>query len=270
MLEILAYILAFFAGFIMGLIGGGGSILTLPILVYLLGLNPIMATSYSLFIVGSTAFFGTLRRLKKQLIDFKVGILFAVPSVLTIIVVRRIVIPNLPDIFFQINDFSFTKELFIMLLFSIIMFLAGWSMIRSKPKLEESEALTLSISHFFAITTQAIGIGVLAGLVGAGGGFLIVPALVLLLKLPIKKAISTSLFIIAIQSIIGFFIGDFFKIEVDWTFLGIFTTASIVGVFTGISLSKKTSSKKLKNYFGYFTIVMALVILIEELFIQKL
>ena len=263
--ELVGYFGALIVGLVLGLIGGGGSILTVPILVYLLGLNPIVATAYSLFVVGSTATVGTLRNIKKKQIDFRTAIVFAIPSIITVYMVRSFVIPNLPEVFFSIGNFELTNSAFIMLFFAIIMFLAGWSMIASKPKNEDGKLKTLDKSHYFAIITQAIGIGVLAGLVGAGGGFLIVPALVLLVKLPIKRAISTSLFIIAIQSLIGF-LGDLKVLDIDWPFLLVFTGVSIIGVFIGLAIAKQLSAKRLKKGFGYFTIIMAIVILFKELF----
>ena len=250
----------------MGLIGGGGSILTLPILVYLLGLSPVLATSYSLFVVGSTALVGTLTTLKKYLINYTTGILFVIPSLISVVLVRRFVVPYLPDLLFSIYNYRFTKDVFIMLLFSIILALAGISMMKSKVKPNISDQVTYTVSRYFSVFSQAIGIGVLAGLVGAGGGFLIVPALTLSVKLPIKNAISTSLFIIAIQSIFGFFIGDFHIVEIDWKFLGLFTSISLLGLLFGIKLSQKTSSTRLKYYFGFFTLGMAIVIFIEEIF----
>jgi hypothetical protein len=263
--EILGYCGALIVGLVLGLIGGGGSILTVPILVYLLGFNPIVATAYSLFVVGSTALVGTLKNIKQNRIDFKIAIIFAVPSIITVFMVRSLVIPNLPEVIVSIGNFNLTNSLFIMLLFAIIMLLAGWSMIKSKAIYSENEIKEFNIMHFFAIGTQAIGIGVLVGLVGAGGGFLIVPALVLLVKLPIKKAISTSLFIIAIQSLIGF-LGDLKTLNIDWQFLLTFTLISIVGIFIGFILSKKISALELKKGFGYFTLVMGFYIIFKELY----
>jgi len=265
LIEILGYVGALIVGLVLGLIGGGGSILTVPILVYLLGFSPIVATGYSLFVVGSTALIGTFRNIKKNTIDFKTAIIFAIPSIITIFMVRSLVIPNLPKVLFSIGNFSFTNSLFIMLLFAIIMLLAGWSMIKSKTINNDKVIKKFDNTHYFAIGTQAIGIGALAGLVGAGGGFLIVPALVLLVKLPIKKAISTSLFIIAIQSLIGF-LGDLKTLPIDWKFLITFTTISIIGIFIGLTLAKKISAKGLKRGFGYFTIFMAIYIIFKELF----
>ncbi|GAA4245820.1 MULTISPECIES: sulfite exporter TauE/SafE family protein [Winogradskyella] len=265
LIEILGYIGALIVGLVLGLIGGGGSILTVPILVYFLGFSPIVATGYSLFVVGSTALVGTIRNIKKNTIDFKTAIVFAIPSIITVFMVRSLVIPNLPEVIFSIGNFKLTNSLFIMLLFAIIMLLAGWSMIKSKTINSDNVIKTFDNTHYFAIGTQAIGIGALAGLVGAGGGFLIVPALVLLVKLPIKKAISTSLFIIAIQSLIGF-LGDLKTLQIDWQFLITFTGISIAGIFIGLALSKKISAKGLKRGFGYFTIFMAIYIIFKELF----
>ena len=263
--EILGYIGALIVGLVLGLIGGGGSILTVPILVYFLGFSPVVATAYSLFVVGSTALVGTLRNLKQNQIDFKTALVFATPSIITVYMVRRLVIPNMPEVIFTIGDFKLTNSLFIMLLFAFIMLLAGWSMIKSKDIQNDTVIKKFDNNHYFAIGTQAIGIGVLVGLVGAGGGFLIVPALVLLVKLPIKKAISTSLFIIAIQSLIGF-LGDIKTLSIDWPFLIAFTVISIFGIFVGLALSKKISAKGLKKAFGYFTIIMSIYILYKELF----
>ena len=263
--EIIGYIGALIVGLVLGLIGGGGSILTVPILVYFLGFSPIIATSYSLFVVGSTALVGTVRNIKEKTIDFKTAIIFAIPSIITVFMVRSIVIPNLPEVIFSIGNFSLTNSLFIMLLFALIMLLAGWSMIKSKKIANDTEIRDYDNNHYFAIGTQAIGIGALAGLVGAGGGFLIVPALVLLVKLPIKKAISTSLFIISIQSLIGF-LGDLKTLTIDWRFLITFTIFSIIGIFIGLAFSKKISAKGLKKGFGYFTLVMAVYIVYKELF----
>lgn len=265
LVEIIGYIGALIVGLVLGLIGGGGSILTVPILVYFLGFSPIVATSYSLFVVGSTALIGTFRNIRKKTIDFKTAIIFAIPSILTVFMMRSLVIPNLPDILFSVGSFQLTNSLFIMLVFALIMLLAGWSMIKSKDISADSEIKEYDNSHYLAIGTQAIGIGALAGLVGAGGGFLIVPALVLLVKLPIKKAISTSLFIIAIQSLIGF-LGDLNTIAIDWNFLIKFTIISIIGIFIGLALSKKISAKGLKRGFGYFTLIMAIYITFKELF----
>jgi uncharacterized membrane protein YfcA len=219
---IISLILAVFIGMTLSIIGGGGSILTVPIFVYILGLPATEATAYSLFVVGATAALSAIGYQREGLIAWKDGILFAIPSLFAVFLVRSYILPGIPDSMGAAIGLSFSKDLFIMVLFAIIMGLASYSMIRSKvitePKKEYSPALK---SAFIMI--EGFGVGGLTGIVGAGGGFLIIPALVLLLKMPIKKAIGTSLMIIAVKSLIGF-TGDLIALpEIDWAFILLFT-----------------------------------------------
>jgi hypothetical protein len=148
-----------------------------------------------------------------------------------------------------------------MLFFAILMLLASFSMIRSKSKglTQYSEVRY----NYPLILVEGLIIGFLTGLVGAGGGFLIIPALVLLAKLPMKKAVATSLLIIAVKSLIGF-MGDLENIEIDWAFLLSFTSLSVMGIFVGTWLSKFIDGKKLKKGFGWFVLVMGVYIIIRE------
>jgi uncharacterized membrane protein YfcA len=263
LIELLGYLGALIVGLVLGLIGGGGSILTVPILVYLIGLNPIIATAYSLFVVGVTSIIGAFQNYKKGLIDFKTAIIFSIPAFSAVYVTRRFLVPMIPEVVFTIGDFDITKDIFIMVFFAIIMILASFSMIRSKKnKTEENEQEPTY--NYPMIAVEGIVVGVLTGIVGAGGGFLIIPALVLLAKLPMKKAVGTSLLIIAIKSLIGF-LGDLSHMEIDWPFLITFTIISIIGIVLGVWTSKFISGKKLKKGFGYFTLVMAVYILYKEL-----
>jgi uncharacterized membrane protein YfcA len=263
LIELLGYLGALIVGLVLGLIGGGGSILTVPILVYLIGLNPIIATAYSLFVVGVTSIIGAFQNYKKGLIDFKTAIIFSIPAFSAVYVTRRFLVPMIPEVVFTIEDFDITKDIFIMVFFAIIMILASFSMIRSKKnKTEENEQEPTY--NYPMIAVEGIVVGVLTGIVGAGGGFLIIPALVLLAKLPMKKAVGTSLLIIAIKSLIGF-LGDLSHMEIDWPFLITFTIISIIGIVLGVWTSKFISGKKLKKGFGYFTLVMAVYILYKEL-----
>jgi uncharacterized membrane protein YfcA len=187
LIELLGYLGALIVGLVLGLIGGGGSILTVPILVYLIGLNPIIATAYSLFVVGVTSIIGAFQNYKKGLIDFKTAIIFSIPAFSAVYVTRRFLVPMIPEVVFTIGDFDITKDIFIMVFFAIIMILASFSMIRSKKnKTEENEQEPTY--NYPMIAVEGIVVGVLTGIVGAGGGFLIIPALVLLAKLPMKKA----------------------------------------------------------------------------------
>lgn len=259
---ILGYIGALIVGIVLGLIGAGGSILTVPIFVYIVGLNPIVATAYSLFVVGVTSLIGAIHNLKNKLVDVKTAIIFAIPAFVAVYLTRLYLVPALPDIFFSIGKLVVTKDLFIMVFFALIMLLASFSMIRSK-KSGDSHVEKIKY-NFPMIAIEGVVIGILTGIVGAGGGFLIIPALVLLAKLPMKKAIGTSLLIIAVKSLIGF-LGDIQNINIDWSFILIFTGVSIIGIFIGMYLSKYFSNKKLKKGFGWFVLVMAIYIIYKEL-----
>jgi uncharacterized protein len=258
-MEIFGYIGALFIGLILGITGGGGSILTVPLLVYVLAYSPITATAYSLFIVGTTSAFGATQNYFKGLVDLKKGFLFAVPSFIAVYLTRRYIVPAIPDVILETSFFSLTKEMFLMVLFAIIMLFAAVSMLKRKSiktddTKEESKLLFL---------VQTFSVGILIGLVGAGGGFLIIPSLVFFAKLPIRKAVATSLFIIALNSLIGF-IGDIQTLEIEWFFLLTFTSLSVIGIFIGIYLNKFLNETQLKKGFGYFVLVMALFILSKE------
>ncbi|MBT8323975.1 MAG: sulfite exporter TauE/SafE family protein, partial [Winogradskyella sp.] len=228
--QILGYLGALLIGLVLGLIGGGGSILTVPILVYLLYINPVTATAYSLFVVGVTSLVGALKNIQKGLVDFRTAIVFAIPAFVAVYITRKYIVPAIPDQLISINDFDVTKNIAIMLFFAVIMLLASFSMIRNgqlDDKVTEKVAFNYPL-----IVLEGVLVGVITGIVGAGGGFLIIPALVLLAKLPMKKAVATSLLIIAIKSLIGF-IGDVENLDIDWEFLLLFSAFSVVGIFIG-------------------------------------
>ena len=260
--KILGYIGALIIGLVLGLIGGGGSILTVPILVYALSLNPVMGTAYSLFVVGITSLVGAIKNLMKGMVDIKTAIIFAIPAFIAVYLTRAFLIPARPEELFQIGNFMVTKNLAIMLFFAIIMLLASVSMIRNKRK--ETDEETKITYNYPLIIVEGLVVGAITGIVGAGGGFLIIPALVLLAKLPMKKAVATSLLIIAIKSLIGF-LGDVQNLDIDWPFLLIFTGISIIGIFIGIWLNKFIDGKKLKKGFGWFVLVMGIYIIYKEI-----
>lgn len=261
--QILGYIGALLIGVVLGLIGGGGSILTVPVLVYLLAIEPVVATAYSLFIVGSTSLVGAIKNIRKKLVDFRTAIVFAVPAFIAVYSTRKFLVPAIPEEIFTMGTFTLTKDVAIMIFFAIIMLLASVSMIRGRKDKGSGEAEEVSYNYPLIILEGAV-VGVLTGIVGAGGGFLIIPALVLLAKLPMKKAVATSLLIIAIKSLIGF-IGDVENLEIQWDFLLTFTAISIVGIFIGIWLNKFIPGEKLKKGFGWFVLIMGIYIIIKEL-----
>lgn len=266
-MEILGYGLAVIVGISLGLIGSGGSILTVPILVYVMGVNPVLATAYSLFIVGSTALVGGVQSAIQKRVDFKTVLIFGILSIAAVYATRMWLIPFIPKELFSIGSFVVTKPIALMLLFAVVMILASVSMIRPGKKADPDENAPMSCNYPM-ILLEGVVVGILTGLVGAGGGFLIIPALVLLARMPMKLAVGTSLFIIAAKSLIGF-IGDLQGNEViDWTLLGIFTAFAVAGIFIGILLSKKIPGQKLKKGFGWFVLVMGIYIIIKELFFK--
>lgn len=260
-LEVLGYFGALLIGIILGITGGGGSILTVPTLVYILNYNPIIATAYSLFIVGTTSGIGTIQNFKKGLVVPKKAFQFAVPSLIGVYLTRKFIVPKIPDVVFYFGSLKLSKDTFLMILFAVVMLFAAYSMLKNNKKNELIERTTKSIT---VVIIQLFFVGVLIGLIGAGGGFLIIPALLNFAQLPMKKAIGTSLLIIAINSLIGF-IGDVQNTIIDWTFLLIFTTISVAGIFIGLYIQKFINEKMLKKLFGVFVLIMAIFILYKEL-----
>lgn len=263
-MEILGYALSIVMGFTLGLLGGGGSILTVPILVYVLGIDPVLGTAYSLFVVGATAVIGGWRKHINGLVDWKTAFVFAGPALAAVFLTRYFLIPAIPVNLFNIGDWLLTRDIAIMIFFGIIMLVASYSMIRNDPDSKSKEKKPF---NFPLILLEGLVVGVVTGLVGAGGGFLIVPALVLLVGLPIKQAVGTSLVIIAIKSLIGF-LGDVGAgQDIDWLFLLIFTGFSIVGMFLGIYATRFITPGKLKKGFGWFILIMGVfIILLETVF----
>lgn len=260
--QIIGYILAILVGVSLGLIGSGGSILTVPILVYIMAVNPVIATAYSLFIVGSTALVGGIQNALLKKVDFKTVLIFGIPSIAAVYLTRAILVPMIPDTLAEIGGFTITKSIALMLLFAIVMIMASLSMIKpSKSVADENQPMQY---NYPMILLEGTLVGVLTGLVGAGGGFLIIPALVLLAKMPMKLAVGTSLFIIAAKSLIGF-IGDVQSTpNLDWSLLLTFTGFSVIGIFIGITLAKKINGAKLKTAFGWFVLIMGIYIIVKE------
>lgn len=258
-MELLGYIGALFIGLILGLTGGGGSILTVPILVYLMGLTPVTAAAYSLFIVGTTSTFGAIQNYRNQLVDIKNGFLFAIPSFIAVYLTRKYIVPEIPEIILN-APVLITKSTFLMLFFALIMVFGALSVLKKK----KSNATISAKKNLITIGFQTFLIGIIIGLVGAGGGFLIIPTLILFANLPMKKAVGTSLFIIAMNSLVGF-MGDVQNLEINWGFLLLFSSISIIGIFVGMYLTKYTNENQLKKIFAYFVLVMAAVILLKEM-----
>ncbi len=267
-MEFAGFLASLGVGVALGLIGSGGSILTVPILVYLFNIDVVLATSYSLFIVGTTSVIGAISYSLKGLINVRTAVLFGIPSIIAVFLTRLYLVPAIPSELFTIGSLLVTKSLLVLVLFAILMIAASLSMIRSKREdsVSTSESLPVHTHHHYAlILAEGAVVGVLTGLVGAGGGFLIIPALVLLGRLPMKEAIGTSLAIIAAKSLIGF-LGESSGIPIDWQFLLTVTSLSSAGIFIGFLLARKISGEKLKPVFGWFVLILGIYILIKEIF----
>jgi len=271
-MEILGYLASAIIGISLGLIGGGGSILTVPVLVYLLHVDTVLATAYSLFIVGTTSLVGVIPKYRQGLVSIRTAAIFGIPSIASVYATRKFLVPAIPDSLFQIGGLEITKAIFIMVLFAVLMVVASITMIREKRKKDENgnnipvnDTVATLQFNYPVIIIEGIVVGVLTGMVGAGGGFLIIPALVLLTKLPMKTAVGTSLLIIAAKSLIGF-TGDLGHYAIDWKMLLIVTAIAVIGIFIGSSLSKKIDGTKLKKSFGWFVLVMGFYILVKEIF----
>ncbi|MDO4224427.1 MAG: sulfite exporter TauE/SafE family protein [Bergeyella zoohelcum] len=259
-MEILGYICALFIGLVLGVIGGGGSILSVPVFVYLFGEDTSTATALSLFVVGITSSIGSIGLIQRKLVDFRMAILFGIPSVLGIIFSRRLILPNLPEYIINRWGIQLTKDMFILILFAILMLISSYKMIK---KIHRIKIIDNEEPNYTLLISQGLLVGIVTGFIGAGGGFLIVPALVMLLRMSMKKAVATSLFIIAINSLIGFF-SSIEHTEINWIFLLSFTAISVIGILIGGSISKSIEGHRLKPIFGWFVLVMAVWIIINE------
>ncbi|KQT20948.1 permease [Chryseobacterium sp. Leaf405] len=264
-MEVFGYIASVFIGISLGLIGGGGSILTVPVLVYLFGVDAFLATEYSLFIVGISSLFGSVSYFKKSLVDFKIALIFGVPSIISIFLTRNFLLPLIPNEIFKIGNFLMTKDIFLLLIFAGLMIIASYKMIQKRAEVA-IEAFPSKKSNPILAVGEGSVVGILTGLVGAGGGFMIIPALVNLLKIPMKVAIGTSLVIISFNSLIGFFT-SMNNVRIEWSLLATISAIAIVGILIGSQLSKKIDGKQLKPAFGWFILMMGIYIIVKELFL---
>lgn len=261
---ILGYLGALFVGITLGLIGSGGSILSLPIFVYLFGLNPVIASAYSLFTVGLTSLVGSIKNIKLKLIDINTVVYFSFSAAISVYVTRKYLIDLIPDEIVTIGSLLITKEKFLMLFFSILIYFAGIAMIKKRMNKSKSQRRKSKYDKGLILLEGTL-VGFVTGLVGAGGGFIIIPVLVLFSKLNMKNAIATSLVIISVKSLIGF-IGDIENHLIDWVFLLKFSFISIIGIYLGQAIGLKIDGSKLKKSFGYFIIIVASCVIILEIY----
>ncbi len=263
MITLFGYFLALLMGLTLGLIGAGGSILTVPILVYCFHVQPVIATGYSLLVVGCAALAGAWRYYRRALVDFRAAFTFAFPAMLAVLFTRSYIVPSIPDPI-ELGAVSVEKDTFIMLLFALLMALAAFYMLRPL-KDPAKEAAERPAVNTLKLLLGSAGIGLLTGMVGAGGGFLIIPTLIGLFRLNVKKAVATSLAIIAINSLVGFNGDVAAGIPMDWPLLGSFLSLTLAGMWLGTTFSRKVEARMLRHIFGWFVLVVACIVLVENL-----
>ncbi|MBS1583128.1 MAG: sulfite exporter TauE/SafE family protein [Bacteroidetes bacterium] len=254
------YASALVMGLILGVMGGGGSILTVPILVYLFHLDMLTATMYSLFIVGVASAAGGVRSWRADHVDRPALFRFGLPSLVTVLATRAWLLPHIPDPILSIHGTPIGRSLGLLLLFAVLMLAAATSMIRT-----HGPATTTATQRRHLLMPLGLGLGLITGLLGAGGGFLIIPALVLIAGTPMHRAVGTSLLIIAANALIGF-AGDLTRSpDLDLPFLLVFTALSVVGILFGGRLSDHIPAARLRPAFGWFVLVMGFFIIGREL-----
>jgi len=261
-MEIIGYILAIFVGLSLGLVGSGGSILTVPLLVYFFGISPEIATSYSLFIVGSVSGLGAFFKFRKGEVNLRIAFLFGVTSIITVFLTRKFIFPAIPDILLSAGGFQLTKSFVLMMLFALLILFSSIYVLKDKQ--DHRTPLPVQTS-LFTLIVWGLLIGLITGFLGAGGGFLIVPVLMFLFNAPIKVATGTSLTIIAANTLLGG-LGDLGHISLDWGLLLMLLLITTSGLIIGMAVSKRIDSQKLSRAFGWFLMLMAVTIILLELF----
>lgn len=261
----LGFFLAILVGVTLGLVGSGGSILTVPILVSVFNIKPEMAFVYSLFIVGTTAIIGSVRAYNQKNIDLRIAFSFGVTSILAVYLTRVFIVPSLPNVLFTIGDFQVNKDSYLLLLFAILMLMASFTMIRKKNYLVDNNQQWIETNKRLIFIFSGIIVGIITGLVGAGGGFLIVPILFLIGRLPMNKAVGTSLLIISLNSIVGFVSNFHHESNIDWVFLLSFSVFTVIGILIGTYISRFIDGQKLKRFFGWFVMLLGIYIIISSL-----
>ncbi len=262
---VLGYILAGVMGILLGMMGGGGSILTVPILVYLMGVPEDAGPSNSFFVVGVVAAIGAVQYLRSKQYNWAVALLFGIPSVIAVFLHQWFVRPAIPATFHLLGA-TVTRGALFMGLFAVMMVVAAWSMIRKKSRQTPDNFEIGGPAALQPVKIMLAGLaeGMLTGLIGAGGGFIIVPVLVNVAKLPMKKAVGTSLLIMAVKSLIGFG-GSLRDLQVDWAILLPFTGIAALGILVGATFVKKVQPAKLKVGFGWFVLGMGIFVIVKTI-----
>lgn len=260
-MEWIGYVACAFIGISLGLIGAGGSILTVPVLVFLFGMPPMLTTSYSLFIVGVTSLMASLTKFKQGDVSVAPAIAFGTTSMMVVSLLRHFVVPLIPESLGNIGSVPMSYSLLSMVLFAILMMVSAAFMINSRrPGCATDNE---SVARWWMTIPYAILVGIVTGFLGAGGGFIVIPVMTLFLGMDIKKAVGTSLAVIAMNSLCGF-ANDLGRVAIDWPFLLLITAIAVLGSITGLRVASNIDSKRLKSGFGWFVLVLGVLIMSWE------
>ncbi|WNJ19335.1 sulfite exporter TauE/SafE family protein [Pontibacter sp. G13] len=263
-MEWIGYLCAASIGIVMGLMGSGGSMM-LPVLAYLFAKDANLTSAYSIFVIGLTSIIGTFGKVREDIIPYKVTFAFLIPALLSTWFARWALVPMVPEHLLEIGDFVLVKKQGLLILFAVILVFSGLSMITGfADKLKER-----SQAHFSwpSLIISAIVIGLLSGMLGTGGGFMIVPALIMTAGLEIKEAAAGALVIVAVKSLVGFFAGDAITMgdQIEWNFLAKVAGVMITGILLGNWLSNHLPAERIKRGFAYITLALAVFVLGKEM-----
>lgn len=265
--EGLPYLIGVFIGLALGMTGGGGSLL-LPTFIYLCGFTVQLATGYTLILTGATAAIGVVPRIRKKEVDYATAITLAIPVLIGTLLVRVWLLKMVPEILFEVGGYQLGKRTFVMMIFASIVLLSWATMIgliggnlKSNPNLRSEQPSR----YFVILSICGLAIGILTAFIGAGGGVILVPLMVIVMGLEMRTVVGTTLLIVAIKSTIGF-AGDLLTqgAAIDFVFLAQFLTAMGIGVLLGSAVANRISPNALKIGFAWFLLFIALFVIIKE------
>jgi len=258
----IGYFGALFLGALLGSVGGGGAILSVPIFVYAFGVPTTQATQYSLWVVALGALVGLIPYVRSGWVRVRLAWMLGVPSFFGVLIGRRMLVPRLPDQMVLPVFGGVSRDEFLMGLFTALMFFAARSMLKPRASVVE-DIKNEKTRSWGVLSLQGVLLGLVTGILGAGGGFLIVPLLVGAFRLPMKEAVGTSLMMIAMNSALGFGVGLSQAGTIDWRFLLQFTGIVLLGVWFGVKGAGRVAGDTLKRGFGLLVFVLAIGIWIQ-------
>jgi uncharacterized protein len=258
-MELVGYLALIGIGVVLSLMGGGGSLLSVPILVYLFSLDIVTASSYSLFIVGTTSLLGAWLKQKEQRVDLRSGMMFSASSVVAIFLARKWILPWIPEELLSLNSILITKRALILTIFALLAITSSL-IILLRPTWHSVDQGKQRLKFLLPVGFTT---GMLVGLVGVGGGFLILPSLIIFARLPFKIAVGTTLLVIGFNSLLGF-LGDVMNYPIHWLFLLIITGLATLGMWLGNVCGEKIPVNYLRVTFGWIMLIVAIGIIVKE------